>query len=176
MSNAPEIPGRPMVVVVAEDEALLRVHAVEALNGRGFVAIEAEHATAALDICKSRADEIDVLFTDIRMPGSMGGLELAHHVRERWPRISVVIASGNLLVSADELPEGARFLPKPYDMQRVVDLIHELRRRQILPTPRNLGALPSGFTLDNVLSQECPIRCIDAAGRDAVAPGTELSY
>jgi FixJ family two-component response regulator len=59
----------------------------------------------------------------------MDGLELAHCVRERWPRISVVIVSGNLVVNADELPAGARFLPKPYDMQRVVDLIHELRRR-----------------------------------------------
>ena len=91
--------------------------------------IEAEHATAALDICKLRADEVDVLFTDIRMPGPMNGLELAHRVRERWPWISVVIVSGNFFGTADELPEGARFLPKPYDMQRVVDLIHELRRR-----------------------------------------------
>src|ERR1700710_986255 len=102
-----------MVVVVAEDEVLLRMHAVEALNEEGFVGIEAGHAPAALDIGKSRADEIDVLFTDIRMPGSMDGLELAHRVRERWPRISVVIVSGNLFVNADELPAGARFLPKP---------------------------------------------------------------
>jgi two-component system, response regulator PdtaR len=95
----------------------------------GLVAIEAGHATAALDICRLRADEVDVLFTDIRMPGPMDGLELAHHVRERWPKISVVIASGNRFVSADELQAGARFLAKPYDMQRVVDLIQELRRR-----------------------------------------------
>jgi two-component system, response regulator PdtaR len=99
------------------------------LSETGLVAIEAGHATAALDICRSRADEVDVLFTDIRMPGSMDGLELAHRVRERWPRISVVIASGNRFVSADALPAGARFLAKPYDMQRIVDLIQELRRR-----------------------------------------------
>ena len=129
MSDAPETPGRPIVVVVAEDEALLRMLAVEALSESGFVAIEAGHASAALDICKSRADEIDVLFTDVRMPGSMDGLELAHRVHERWPGISVVIVSGNLYVGRDELPDGARFLPKPYDMQRVIDLIHELRRR-----------------------------------------------
>jgi DNA-binding NtrC family response regulator len=129
MTDTPETPDRPMVVVVAEDEELLRTLAVEALSEKGFVAVEAGHATAALDICKSRAEEIDVLFTDIRMPGSMDGLELAHRVRERWPGISVVIASGNIFVSADELPAGARFLPKPYDMQRVVDLIHELRQR-----------------------------------------------
>jgi two-component system, response regulator PdtaR len=129
MTNPPEAPVRPLVVVVAEDEALLRMLAVDALCEEGFLTIEAGHATAALDICKSRSDEVDVLFTDIRMPGSMDGLELAHRVRERWPWISVVIASGNLFVNPKELPAGARFLPKPYDMQRVVDLIHELRRR-----------------------------------------------
>src|SRR5213078_4635470 len=118
----PEIPGRPIVVVVAEDEPLLRMLAVEALSESGLVAIEAGHASAALDICKSRADEIDVLFTDVRMPGSMDGLELAHRVHERWPGISVVIVSGNLYVGRGELPDGARFLTKPYDLQRVVDL------------------------------------------------------
>jgi two-component system, response regulator PdtaR len=119
---------RPIVVVVAEDEMLLRMIAVEALTEEGFIAIEAGHATAALEVCKSRANEIDVLFTDIRMPGSMDGLELAHRVRERWPQISVVIASGNLFVPADELPAGASFLPKPYDMRRVVHVIREMRR------------------------------------------------
>jgi len=129
MTDPPQAPTQPMVVVVAEDEALLRMVAVDALSEQGFVALEADRATAALDICESRAEEVDVLFTDIRMPGSMDGLELAHRVRERWPWISVVIASGNLLACADALPSGARFLPKPYDMQRVVDLIQELRRR-----------------------------------------------
>jgi two-component system, response regulator PdtaR len=119
---------RPIVVVVAEDEMLLRMIAVEALTEEGFIAIEAGHATAALEVCKSRANEIDVLFTDIRMPGSMDGLELAHRVRERWPQISVLIASGNLFVPADELPAGASFLPKPYDMRRVVHVIREMRR------------------------------------------------
>jgi two-component system, response regulator PdtaR len=129
MTYHPETVVRPLVVVVAEDEMLLRMVAVDALSEEGFLTLEAGHATAALDICKSRSDEVDVLFTDIRMPGSMDGLELAHRVRARWPWISVLIASGNLFVNAKELPDGARFLTKPYDMQRVVDLIHELRGR-----------------------------------------------
>ena len=129
MSDAPEPADRPVVVVVAEDESLTRAVAVELLNDQGFVTFEAEHAADALKICELRADVVDVLFTDIRMPGRMDGLELAHRVREQWPWISVVVVSGNLVVDADELPTGARFLPKPYEMQRVVDLIHELRRR-----------------------------------------------
>jgi two-component system, response regulator PdtaR len=130
MNDTSKTHRRPLVVVVAEDEMLLRMIAVEALTEEGFIAIEAGHATAALDVCKSRANEIDVLFTDIRMPGSMDGLELAHRVRERWPQISVVIASGNVYVGADELPEGACFLPKPYDMRRVVHVIRELCRNE----------------------------------------------
>ena len=60
----------------------------------------------------------------------MNGLELAHRVRERWPWISVIVVSGNSGGHRDELPEGVRFLPKPYDMGRVVDLIRELPQRQ----------------------------------------------
>ena len=115
---------RPIVVVLAEDETLLRLLAVEALTEEGFVAIDVGNGLAALDICKARADDVDVLFTDIRMPGPMDGLELAHRVRECWPWISVVITSGNLL--APELPAGTRFLPKPYDMTRVIELFREL--------------------------------------------------
>jgi hypothetical protein len=72
MTDPSETSTQPMGVVVAEDEVQLRMHAVEALTEKGFVAIEAGHATAALEICKSRADEVDVLFTEIRMPGVNG--------------------------------------------------------------------------------------------------------
>lgn len=129
MNDPPDTPGRPAVVLIAEDEALLRMLAVEVLSEKGFIAIEADTATAALNICNARAEEIDVLFTDVRMPGSMDGLELARRVRQGWPWISVVITSGNLFVNPRELPAGAKFLPKPYDMQRIVELIHEMRRR-----------------------------------------------
>jgi CheY-like chemotaxis protein len=121
---------RSIVVLVAEDEPMLRMLAVDALTEEGLVGLEAGHAVAALDICKARANEVDVLFTDVRMPGPMDGLELAHRVRVRWPWITVVIASGNLFRDSDELPAGTHFLPKPYDMRRVIGLIRELRRGQ----------------------------------------------
>jgi two-component system, response regulator PdtaR len=119
---------RSIVVLVAEDEPMLRMLAVDALTEEGLVSLEAGHAAAALDICKARAEEVDVLFTDVRMPGPMDGLELAHRVRVRWPWISVVIASGNLFGDSHGLPTGTHFLPKPYDMRRVIGLIRELRR------------------------------------------------
>jgi two-component system, response regulator PdtaR len=116
----------PMVVLVAEDEPLLRVMAVDALAEEGFGTLEAGNAAEALAACKAHPDAVDVLFTDIRMPGSMDGLELAHRVRERWPSISVLITSGNIFLSLKELPDGAKFLPKPYDMRQVVRLLREL--------------------------------------------------
>jgi len=130
MANPPAATGRPLVVVIAEDEVLLRTLAAEVLEDEGFITVEAENARVALDICKSRAETIDVLFTDIRMPGPMDGLELAHRVRKRWPSVAILIASGNIFVGRDELPEGARFLPKPYDLHRIVDVIRQLGERR----------------------------------------------
>jgi CheY-like chemotaxis protein len=110
------------VIVVAEDEPLLRMLAVEFLNEEGFETVEAETATSALDLCEGRPHGIAALFTDIKMPGSMDGLQLARTVHQRWPWIVVLVASGNS-PSPKELPEGARFLPKPYDMNRVTGII-----------------------------------------------------
>jgi DNA-binding NtrC family response regulator len=130
MANTSQIAERPLVVVIAEDEVLLRTLAAEALADEGFIIVEAENARAALDICRSRSEAIDVLFTDIRMPGPMDGLELAHRVRERWPRVAIIVASGNIFVGRDQLPDGARFLPKPYDLHRIVEVIRQLREQR----------------------------------------------
>jgi CheY-like chemotaxis protein len=123
----PDGPERPVIVVIAEDDVPLRTGAVAVLEDEGFVAFEAGNAVVALDICRSCPEAIDVLFTDIRMPGPMDGLELAHRVRERWPWIAIIVASGNILVGRDQLPDGARFLPKPYDMHRIVEIIRQMR-------------------------------------------------
>jgi two-component system, response regulator PdtaR len=116
----------PLVVLVAEDEPLLRMLAVDVLTEEGFVTIEAGSATEALTLCKACPEAVDVLFTDVRMPGSMDGLELAHKVHERWPWIVILIASGNIFLSREELPDGAKFLPKPYDMHRVIGVVREM--------------------------------------------------
>ena len=127
MADPSALPEQRLVAVIAEDEPLLRLLAVQSLDDAGFTTFAADNAVAALNICKARQGEVDVLFTDIRMPGSMDGLELAHRVRERWPGVVILIASGNIFVGRDQLPEGARFLPKPYDLDQVVDLIRQMR-------------------------------------------------
>src|ERR1700680_4003688 len=113
------------VVLIVEDEFLLRMDAVDMIAGAGFEVLEAANADQAIDILESRRDII-VVFTDIQMPGSMDGLKLALAVRGRWPPIKIVATSGHLDVRETDLPEGGRFLPKPYSVVQVTGLLREL--------------------------------------------------
>ena len=94
MSNA--VPRRPVVLVV-EDEFLIRISAVEIIEDAGFDILQAADADEALEILQVRGD-IRVIFTDIHMPGSMDGLRLAHAVRGRWPPIKIIATSGRINV------------------------------------------------------------------------------
>jgi CheY-like chemotaxis protein len=107
-------------VVVAEDEILIRLLAVEILTDAGFEVIEVGNAEEALTTLQSRPWEIHLLFTDIHMPGQMSGLELAHHVRLIWPHVALLIASGQDKPLAAALPVGSAFLAKPYNLDDVV--------------------------------------------------------
>ena len=115
---------RPVVLIV-EDEFLLRMDAVSVITGAGFEVVEAANADDAIEILEARRD-ITVVFTDIQMPGSMDGLKLARAVRGRWPPIKIIATSGHVHVSETELPEGGRFLPKPYNPMQVTGVLREL--------------------------------------------------
>jgi len=115
---------RPVVLVV-EDEFLIRMHAAEMIADAGFDVVEAANADEAIVILGDRLD-ITVVFTDIQMPGSMDGLKLAAVIRGRWPPIKIVATSGFVNVRQDDLPEGGRFLPKPYSPEQIVRTLREL--------------------------------------------------
>jgi CheY-like chemotaxis protein len=115
---------RPVVLIV-EDELLLRMDAADMIVGAGFEVIEAGNADQAIEILEARSD-VTVVFTDIQMPGSMDGLRLARAVRGRWPPIKIVATSGRLHVEELDLPEGGRFLPKPYSPVQVTGVLREL--------------------------------------------------
>jgi two-component system, response regulator PdtaR len=101
------------VVLVVEDEPLIRWCAIEMIEEVGYVVLEAVDADAAIAILKAR-DDICIIFTDIDMPGSMDGLKLARAVRDGWPPIKIIVTSGHRTPGAGDLPDGGRFLPKPY--------------------------------------------------------------
>lgn len=115
---------RPVVLIV-EDDFLLRIDATEMIKAAGFEVVEAADADQAIEVLEARRD-VTVVFTDIQMPGSMDGLKLARAVRGRWPPIKIIATSGRLNVGDTDLPEGGRFLPKPYSHTQVTRLLREL--------------------------------------------------
>src|SRR5438105_9835717 len=122
MSHA--VPSRPVVLVV-EDEFLIRSSAVEIIENAGFDVLQAADADEALEILQTRTD-IRVIFTDIHMPGSMDGLRLAHAVRGRWPPIKIIATSSRINVRIDELPEGGRFVPQTYRPDEIAATLRDL--------------------------------------------------
>src|SRR3712207_4874932 len=100
--------GRPVVLVV-EDEPMIRMFAADVLEDEGFEVVEAATAPAALALLEKRQD-VAALFTDIDMPGGMNGLELARIVTERWPHIALVVTSGVYRIGADKLPNDGVFI------------------------------------------------------------------
>ena len=115
---------RPVVLIV-EDEFLVRKNAAGMIEDAGFEVVEAGNADEAIAILEARPD-IPVVFTDIQMPGSMDGLKLAHYVRGKWPPIKIIATSGHLALSNADLPEGGIFLPKPYTDEAVSAMLHAL--------------------------------------------------
>lgn len=112
------------VVLVVEDDDLVRLCAADMLADAGFDVVEAFNADEAWGILQVRSD-IGVLFTDIDMPGSMCGLVLAERVHRHRPDIRLVLTSGRQRFGDDEIPDAGRFVPKPYAAEQVVQAIHQ---------------------------------------------------
>jgi CheY-like chemotaxis protein len=117
-------PSRPIALVV-DDDALLRFNAVDILEELGFLTEEADCAEAAIDMLEA-GSAIQLVVTDIQMPGAFDGLELARRVRERWPHVGVVVTSGLARPSHTDLPVGGHFLAKPYPARELITHVNNL--------------------------------------------------
>ena len=115
-------------VLVVEDESLIRMDAVYALEDDGFDVFEAGDGDEALALI-DEGRRCDVLFTDVNMPGSMNGLVLADEICVRLPAVRVVVASGRPFPGGT-LPCAGRFLAKPYRLSEVSDIIRQLTAGQ----------------------------------------------
>ena len=102
--------GQPRVLVV-DDEPLVRMFTAIGLRDAGFVVVEARNAEEALSEFAAMAAL--AVITDVEMPGSMNGYDLAWRVRQIQPGIPLLIISGRVVPQASELPPKARFLCKP---------------------------------------------------------------
>jgi len=112
---------RPVVLVV-EDEILLRWTTVSVIDETGFSAFEAGSAVEAISILERRSD-VWAVVTDVQMPGSIDGLKLAHLIRVRWPNVKVIVTSGQVRLRDDDMPAGGRFLHKPYDPAQLIGIL-----------------------------------------------------
>src|SRR5580698_3131659 len=98
---------------------VLRMRAVDIVEDAGFTPVEAANADQAIAILESRSD-IDLLFSDIQMPGSMDGLTLAHAVHDRWPAIRIILVSGQVKLSDTDRPADSRFFGKPLEVKQMI--------------------------------------------------------
>lgn len=113
------------VVLVVEDSLLIRMGAIDLVVNAGYEALEAADADEAIRIMESRAD-IDLVFTDVQMPGTMDGIKLSHYIHNRWPPVKLIVASGREIIEESSLPVGSKFFPKPYDDHAIVDAMARL--------------------------------------------------
>ncbi|MGZ2457613.1 MULTISPECIES: response regulator [Rhizobium] len=113
------------VVLVVEDSMIIRMGAVDLVLSAGYEALEACDADEAIRILESR-DDVDLVFTDVQMPGTMDGIKLSHYIRDRWPPVRLIVASGEAILEESSLPTGSRFFSKPYDNHVITDAMAHL--------------------------------------------------
>ncbi|MNY61877.1 Blue-light-activated protein [compost metagenome] len=98
---------------------------VDYLAADGFEVFEAPNAADAIVLLEANP-HIQILFTDIDMPGSMDGLMLAAAVRDRWPPIKIVVTSGHWQMNDKDLPVEGQFIRKPYQPQTISSAFREI--------------------------------------------------
>ena len=109
-------------ILVVDDDGMLRDLIVDALEDLGYTVLKAHDGPSALDVLRG-SKEIDVVFSDVSMPNGMSGVELATHARELRPHIHLILASGFAKAQIGEVPEGVVFLPKPYRVRQLLEII-----------------------------------------------------
>ncbi len=104
---------------------IVRMDIAMSLQDEGFTVLEASNADEAIKLLDTHP-EIRLMFTDIDMPGSMDGLKLAEAVRDRWPPVKIIVASGHRQLKDDLLPVEGKFFSKPYEHAAVISAMREM--------------------------------------------------
>jgi two-component system, response regulator PdtaR len=117
-------------ILLVEDEVMLRMWIADELRESGFTVVEARNADEATAVLAS-GSHVDLIFSDVRMPGSMNGLEFANRATALYPLIPIVITSSDLgqASTSNVWP----FLRKPYTSMQVVTLLSEVLRSSQMP-------------------------------------------
>jgi DNA-binding NtrC family response regulator len=118
-------PNQHAIVLVVEDEAFIREDVIDVLERDGFSVLRATNVQEALAVLNQRSG-IRAVFTDIQMPGSLDGLDLARHLASWRPEVAVLVTSGRSYAAPDDLPAASRFIPKPYMPGAVARILREM--------------------------------------------------
>ena len=118
-------------ILVVEDEALVRMVAVDALAETGLQLYEAADADEALAVLEEHPD-VALVFTDINMPGKLDGVSLVQRIHKLWPKVELIVTSGRERLLDRQLPDHGSFLAKPYGVSQLIDLV----RKKMRPTAR----------------------------------------
>ena len=154
-------------VLVVEDEMMLRMRAVDIVEDAGFTAVEAINADDALAILESRSD-IELLFTDIQMPGSIDGLKLAFAVHERWPAIKIILVSGQLKLTDSDKPLDSRFFGKPLGATQMTEVMLDMMGKGVLKIVQD--------DVSPVVANTPPVKAPAAAPVRSSAPGLTQEF
>ncbi len=119
------------VVLLVEDEPLVRLTQVDILREAGFWVLEASDADEAFETLRRRQD-VSAVLTDVDMPGSLNGFEFARLVAQGWPEVGVLVISGKAFPNPGDLPPSAVFIAKPVRPAALVDHLNALMARSNL--------------------------------------------
>jgi two-component system, response regulator PdtaR len=115
------------IILVVEDEPLIRMHGIDILEDAGFDVLEAANADEAMVILNA-GTQVHLVFSDVDMPGSIDGLDLAQLVSQRWPAVRVLLTSGNHRLQNNKIPGTGEFFRKPWTASSLVERIQEMDR------------------------------------------------
>ena len=113
-------------ILIVEDEVLTSEYLEFVLQEAGYEAIPAASADEAIAVLEHRAD-VDLVVTDINLPGGLNGLQLAALVRDRWPTINIIVVTGYSAPRSEDIPSGSLFVPKPYSAQKMIEAVHHFQ-------------------------------------------------
>lgn len=114
--------GRKSFLIV-DDEPIVRMELSEIVRDCGYEPWEAGSTAEALGILERAGEAFSGLITDVNMPGTRNGMVLANHVQFMWPHIRIVVVSAGRKPFSGELPDNARFVPKPWNEEQLASAI-----------------------------------------------------
>ncbi|WP_419757513.1 response regulator [Acidisoma sp.] len=117
-----------MCVLLVEDEPLIREIMAESLEDAGFAVIQASTGDEAISVIRADMTTITALVTDFHMPGTADGGDVAHCIRQKWPNMPVVIASGrpDAMKTSWQEEHGYHLLRKPYGPRQLIGVLREI--------------------------------------------------